>query len=122
MGRRWPKENSALVDTIDRLKAHTRETGAALWRDIALRLERPRSQWAVPNVSRLNRHTEAGSGTIVVPGSLLGTGQINGPREVAAWRVSDKARKKIEAEGGEVLTIDELMRRHPKGVGVMILG
>ena len=122
MKRRWPKENIALVDTIDRLKAHTRETGAALWRDIALRLERPRSQWAEPNLSRLNRHTNEVSSTVVVAGSLLGTGNVDGPREVAAWRVSKTAQKKIEAEGGEVITLDELMERHPKGIGVMILG
>ena len=34
------KTNAQLVDTINQLKAQSRDTGAAVWRDVALRLSR----------------------------------------------------------------------------------
>ncbi len=70
------KTNEALVDLIDQLKAQSRSTGVALWRDVALRLERSRSNWAEPNLSRLSRY--AGHEDIVlVPGKLLGSGDVS---------------------------------------------
>ena len=121
MARRWTKRNPVLVDLIEQLRLHTRTTGASLWRDLADRLERPRSQWAEPNISRLNRHTEENS-TVIVPGTLLGSGVIDGPRVVAAVRMSEAARRKIEAAGGKVLSVVDLMSQEPQGKGVMILG
>ena len=48
MGKRNVKTNTALVTRIDDLKSQSRETGSALWRDVALRLERSRKNWASP--------------------------------------------------------------------------
>jgi large subunit ribosomal protein L18e len=53
---------------------------------------------------------------------LLGSGDVLGKPSVAAYSVSAGARSKIEAAGGRVLTIRELMDENPKGKGVMILG
>ena len=44
------KTNPQLIATIDKLKAKTRETEAAIWRDIALRLEKPKRNWAEANL------------------------------------------------------------------------
>ena len=54
------KTNPQLVATIDNLKAKTRETEAAIWRDIALRLEKPKSNWAEANLSKLERYAKDG--------------------------------------------------------------
>ncbi len=115
------KTNKALVALIGDLKDQSRSTGSALWRDVALRLERSRSNWAEPNLSRLSRY--AGHEDIVlVPGKLLGSGDVSGQPNVAAYSVSIGARSKIEEAGGRVLTIRELMDENPNGKGVRILG
>ena len=49
------KTNAQLVDTINQLKAQSRDTGAAVWRDVALRLSKSRKNWAQPNLSRVSR-------------------------------------------------------------------
>ena len=115
------KTNAQLVETINQLKAQSRDTGAAVWRDVALRLSKSRKNWAQPNLSRVTRYAPEGA-TILVPGKLLGSGEVTGNRTIAAYSVSSNARAKIEAAGGRVLTYGELMNENPKGNGVIILG
>tara|TARA_B100001109_G_scaffold241791_1_gene226218 strand:+ start:1090 stop:1515 length:426 start_codon:yes stop_codon:yes gene_type:complete len=121
MSRNSKKTNDALIALIGDLKAQSRSTGAALWRDVALRLEASRSNWAEPNLSRLSR-TAGENETILVPGKLLGSGDIIGSPSVAAYSVSAGARSKIEAAGGRVMSIRDLMNDNPNGKGVRILG
>ena len=99
MARNNKKTNPSLLTLIGDLKAQTRSNGAPLWRDVALRLESSRSNWAEPNLSRLSRHA-ADEDLILVPGKLLGSG----------------------AAGVEVVTINDLMKANPTGKGVFILG
>jgi large subunit ribosomal protein L18e len=121
MSKHTVKTNEALVDLIDQLKAQSRSTGAALWRDVALRLEKSRSNWSQPNLSRLSRHA-ADEDMVLVPGKLLGSGEVAGKPSVAAFSFSSGAQEKIEAAGGEVMSIAELMEKNPTGTGVFILG
>ena len=116
MSKKNKKTNDALIALIGDLKDQSRSTGAAIWRDVALRLETSRSNWAEPNLSRLSR-TAADDETILVPGKLLGSGDVLGSPNVAAYSVSASARSKIEAAGGRVMTIRDLMNDNPKGTG-----
>ena len=106
--------------TVDQLKAKSRDTGAALWRDVALRLSKSRSNWAQPNLSRVSRYAPEGA-TVVVPGKLLGSGDVAGAPTIVAYSVSAGARAKVEAAGGRVMSLRELMDENPKGSGVVIL-
>ena len=121
MSKNMRKTNQALIALIGDLKDQSRSTGSALWRDVALRLEKSRSNRAEPNLSRLSRYA-AEEDIVLVPGKLLGSGDVSGKPSVAAYSVSTGARSKIEAAGGRVLTIRELMDENPGGKGVKILG
>ena len=121
MARQNTKTNEGLLELISDLKAQTRSTGSALWRDVAQRLEKSRSNWAEPNLSRLSRYA-ANEDMVLVPGKLLGSGEVAGKPNVAAYSVSSGARSKIEDAGGRVITIRELMNENPEGAGVRILG
>ena len=112
------KTNPGLVTLIGDLKAKTRSNGAPLWRDVALRLEKSRSNWAEPNLSRY----AADEKLILVPGKLLGSGELSSKHTVAAYSVSTSAQTKIEAAGGKVVSIHDLMKKNPTGKGVYILG
>ena len=114
------KTNPQLVATIDSLKAKTRETEAAIWRDIALRLEKPRKNWAEANLSKIERYAKEGE-TIVVPGKVLAAGRIDKKVTVAAYSFSEAAAKAIVAAGGKTLTFEELANANPKGSGVRIM-
>ena len=121
MSRPTRKTNQRLIELIDELKAKSRDTGSALWRDVALRLSRSRSNWVQPNLSRLSRHAPEGA-TVLVPGKLLGSGDLVASHNVAAYSVSAGAREKIEAAGGRVMSLSELMNENPNGSEVIILG
>ena len=115
------KTNAQLVDMIGQLKAQSRDTGAAVWRDVAMRLSKSRKNWAQPNLSRVSRYAPEGA-TILVPGKLLGSGELTNGHVITAYSVSNGAREKIEAAGGRVMTYGELMTENPTGKGVVILG
>ena len=114
------KSNPALVGLIHDLKAAGRENEAPIWRDIALRLERPSRNWAQVNVSKLV-HVRDGEHAIV-PGKLLGTGDIDRAVTVITFKASDSAKAKIAAAGGKVLTMKEGIAAFPKGEKCRILG
>ncbi|MHC1630798.1 MAG: 50S ribosomal protein L18e [Methanotrichaceae archaeon] len=114
------KTNPGYINLIDDLKAASRESKAAIWRDVACRLEKPRRNYAAVNVSKINRHTNP-KDKVLVTGKVLGSGDINHNVTVAALGFSDQARFKITSAGGECIKINELMERHSKGSGVIIL-
>jgi large subunit ribosomal protein L18e len=114
------KTDPNLLALIDDLKAKERETGAAIWRDIAKRLEKPRRNWAELNLSGLDRYTEAGD-TVLVPGKVLAAGSISKKVTVAAYSFSEKAEQAINAAGGKTMSIADLMAANPKGSGVRIM-
>ena len=118
---KYEKTNQEVVSLISFLKKYSYEEEAPIWRDIAKRLERPNRSWAVVNVSKLDRFAEA-QDAVIVPGSLLGSGEINKPLTVAAVKVSHSAIVKIENAGGSVVTLDKLATDMPKGKGIKILG
>ncbi|HEV8595889.1 MAG TPA: 50S ribosomal protein L18e [Thermoplasmata archaeon] len=115
------KTNPALSRLIDELKAVSRAQGTVFWRDIAERLSRRRQHWSEVNLSRVSRTAKEGE-TVVVPGVLLGSGELTKPVTIATYRASAGARAKVERAGGKVLGLRDLAASNPKGSGVRIVG
>jgi len=121
MGARCRKTNPNLVALIQHLKDAGRVNGAPVWRDIALRLEGPMSNWAEVNIGKIERHA-AENEIVVIPGKLLGAGEISKKVTVAAFRSSGQAREKIKKAGGKNMSIEDLVSSNPKGAKVRIMG
>lgn len=116
----YKKTNPRIMSLIGDLKSGSRENNAPIWRELAERMQGPKRGYAAVNVSRINRHTAAGE-TIVVPGKVLGAGELNHPVVVGAFDFSDVARSTITGAGGECLMIEELIARAPTGSNVRII-
>ena len=114
------KTNQSLIVLIEDLKTQSRTSGSALWRDIAGRLESSNKNWAEPNLGQISRNSSKKE-TILVPGKVLGSGEIEGAQTIAAFSFSKSAVTKIAASGGRTLSIRELMDENPNGKGVRIL-
>ena len=114
------KTDPNLLALIDDLKAKERETGAAIWRDIAKRLEKPKRNWAELNLSKLDRNADAGD-VVLVPGKVLAAGNLSKNVTVAAYSFSAKAEEAIAAAGGKTMSIADLMAENPKGSGVRMM-
>ena len=122
MSNTCSKTNPQLVALISDLKAATREDPkAAIWRDIALRLEAPSRVRAEANLSKIEKYAQDGE-TVIVPGKVLGAGEMTKKVTVAAYSFSAKAEAAIVAAGGKAITIRELLAQNPKGSKVRILG
>ena len=121
MGRKSRKTNPHLTNLIQRLKDAGRTNEAPVWRDIALRLEGPASNWAEVNVGKLDRYANDDE-IIVVPGKLLGAGEISKKITVAAFSASGQAKMKVSNAGGRSVSIDEIVEKNPKGSKVRIMG
>ncbi|NWG10721.1 50S ribosomal protein L18e [Candidatus Bathyarchaeota archaeon] len=113
--------NPELTDLILFLKKQSKENRAEIWRDIAEYLSKPRRKRLAVNLSRINRHTQKKE-VVVVPGKVLGAGEINHPITITAFAFSEKANKKIKAAKGKTLSFSELIKKNPKGSNVRIIG
>lgn len=118
--KRTVSTNVHLRRLVHYLRKKARANKAPIWRTVAELLERPTRIRPAVNISKINRYTKEGD-TVVVPGKVLGCGKLDHRVVVAAYTFSEQARKKIEAAGGEVIAISQLVERNPQGSGVRIL-
>lgn len=114
------KTNPNLVSLIEGMRSKGYEDEVAIWIAISKKLSKPTRRQCEVNLSKINRLTKDGE-TIVVPGKVLGSGEIDHKVTVAAYKFSQTAIEKIE-KLGETLSINELMERDPKGSNVRIFG
>lgn len=118
--KRTGPTNEHLQELISLLKKESALQKADLWNRIALDLELPTRKRRVVNVSRINRFTKDNE-TVIVPGKVLGSGNLDHKVNVAALSFSSDAKNQIEQKG-KCLTIQELLKNNPKGKDVRILG
>ena len=81
-------------------------------------LNRPRSKRFEVNLARLEKFANQDD-TIIVPGVVLGEGEIKKHVTVAAVKFSSGARKKIEEAGGKCLAIEQVSRLAPSKIRIM---
>lgn len=115
------KTNLVLRELVEELLKYHRQYRADIWYAVARELTKPSRKRRVVNVSRINRYTNTGE-YVVVPGKVLGAGELDHPVVVAAFSFSRSAVEKIRGIGGRAITIFELLREKPDGSGVKIIG
>jgi large subunit ribosomal protein L18e len=92
-----------------------------LWKKIADDLEKPTRNRRIVNLSRLARHTKKDE-TVIVPGKVLGSGEIEHTLTVAALSFSKTAKQQIENAKGKAITINELLSKKVKPSEIKIIG
>lgn len=114
------KTNPRTPVLIAALKEGSRQNEAAIWRDVAKRLEKPGRNYAQVNLSKINRYAKDGE-TVLIAGKVLGSGLLEKAVTVAAYNFSVTAMEKITGLGGKCLTIEQILEENPKGSGIRIL-
>lgn len=118
--RETKSTNPELVKLIRSLKKQSREKDARIWLDLAKNLSKSRRQRVSVNLSQISRHTQR-SDTVVVPGKILGTGNLTHSLTIAAFDLSEKAETKLKTAKAKFLSIPELMEKNPTGSNVKII-
>ena len=106
---------------ISQLDERGRDEKAPFWSALAKKLNRPKRKGYEVNLFKLEKNAP-GKSTIVVPGSVLGTGVLTKPLTVAALRFSKGAEEKIKKAGGHTMSIESFIEEKKSGKGVLIMG
>lgn len=113
--------DGVIADTVWTLRMASKRTKAPLWKDVERRLLNSRSNRREVNVDKLSKFTKEGD-VIIVPGKILGAGNLGHSVIVYAYSISKLASRKINEAGGEILPLTDLIEKYPHGSGVKIIG
>ena len=95
------------------------KTKIKIWKTVSKKLSGPRRNRVKANLYRINNKTKKDD-IIVVPGKILGMGELEHTLTIACLESSRTAKKKIKSSGSKIISIEELLEQNPKGSGVKI--
>ncbi len=95
------------------------KTKIKIWKNLSKKLSGPRRNRVKANIYRINKKTNKND-IIVIPGKILGMGELDHALTIACLEYSKSAKQKIESSGSKLLTIEELLEQNPKGSGIRI--
>lgn len=112
-------KNPILSDLIIDL----REKGIRVpfWKAVAKGLSRPSRKAFNVNINKIEKFAKPKE-TVLVPGIVLGSGEITKAHKVVALRFSESAKQNIEKAGGKCILIEDYVNENPKGSKTMIIG
>lgn len=114
------QKNNRTEELIAELKKLSSEQDVKLWKRVATDLEKPSRQRRQVNLYKIDKFSKEDE-VVIVPGKVLGLGDISHKVHVAAFSFSGEAESKISAKG-TAMSIQELMKKNPKAQRVRILG
>ena len=71
------------------------------------------------NLYRINKRTK-NNDVIIVPGKILGIGDLDHKLNIACLAYSKNAKKKVEDSGSKLISIEELLEKNPEGKKVKL--
>ena len=118
--KRTGPTNPVLQELIIELKKKSIEHNSKLWKRIAKDLEKPTRIRRIINLYKINKYAKEDE-TVIVPGKVLGVGELDHKLTIAAFSFSNSAIEKINQKG-KAIEIKELIKQDPKGKKIRILG
>lgn len=112
--------NPILKWDVVMLERKSKKENAPIWRAAAQMLSRSSASRVEVNLNRLEKFAGE-KAHVFVPGKVLGEGKLGKKLIVGAFSYSASARSKIAMAGGEALGVEEFVKRHPKGSGVLLV-
>ena len=108
------KNNPELVNTLMACKKNE------AWMNVGAILSRSKSQMPVVNLDKIDKESKDGD-LVIVPGKILGNGEMTKKIRVAALNFSESAKEKLGKHKSEMITILEEIKRNPKAQGIKII-
>jgi large subunit ribosomal protein L18e len=112
------KSNPNKEKLIEELKIHSNKEKSNFWRRIAKELEKPTRRTRQVNLEKLNNHTKENE-LVMVPGKLLGTGDLKHKLTIASFSATETAKEKLKSN---LISIHDLIKKDPKGKNIRIIG
>ena len=106
---------------IKELKSASTKNKAPIWSNLAEMAQKPGIAKKLVNITKINNVTNDND-VIVIPGKVLGTGNISHKVTLCSFSISTAAAKKIKDAGGKIISHSDLISKFPTGKGVRIIG
>jgi len=120
MKKRTVKKKSVAL-LIRAMKKTGNERKEKIWKDLAARLNKPRRILPSVNIAKIDFAAGKNKGKVlVVPGKVLGKGELYNKAEVAAFEFSESALAKIKGNGN-ALSLRELLDSKKKASEMVIV-
>ncbi len=113
--------NQVVIRMAKDLKKASTKNDAPIWARLAEYALKPSAARRHINVNRIGQLTKD-TDTVVFPGKVLGTGDIDHKITLCSFSISNAAATKILEKGGKVVSFSDLIAKHPTGKGVVLLG
>jgi len=120
MVKRTGPTNVHLRKLIRHLEKTSKENKAKIWNYVAKLLSRPTRRRVEVNLGKIDKLSKEND-IILVPGKVLGSGNITKKITIVAWKFSESAKKKLKNTGIRIMKIEELIKENPKGSKVRIV-
>ena len=115
-------KNLEAKELIIELEKKGRKEKRAVWKAVAEKLKRPRRKRIQMNLWKVDAMAKKFSGkTLLVPGKVLGSGEIGVKAKVCAFDFSQKAIDKSGVKG-KALSINQLLEENEKPENIVIIG
>ena len=108
------KTNPSLKETL----VSARKNKA--WMALAHVLSGATRSHASINLEQIEKQTKAGD-TILIPGKVLGSGNLTKKVRICALGISSSARDKLKASKSEFVTIADELNDNPKAEGIKVI-
>lgn len=113
--------DGVIAETVLTLRMAFKRTKAPLWKDVERRVLNSRKNRGEVNVDKLSKFTKNGD-VVIVPGKVLGAGDLGHSVIICAYSISKLASMKISKAGGQILALTEFVEKYPHGSGVKLIG
>ena len=114
-------KNTQLQNLIVALEKASKQQKVKIWNAVAGNLQKPTRQKREVNLTKISAVTKKDD-SIIVPGKVLGTGDLTHAVRIVAYAWSERAAQKIEAAGGKITSINDELQKNAKGAKLRIIG
>ena len=112
--KKLKKTNPVLVNLIE--DCNKLGEKSKFWKKIYKELSKSTKRQRTVNISKLNRVTKPKE-NIIIPGKLLGAGELKHDLTIYAFKYSESAKNKIK----NLFSIQDLIKKNPQGKGTRII-
>ena len=113
--------NQLVLSMVKDLKTASTKNKAPIWSNLAEMALKPTIAKRIINLARLDTVTNDND-VVIVPGKVLGTGNISHKITLCSFSISTSAANKIKQAGGKIVTHSDMISKFPTGKGVRIIG
>jgi len=113
--------NQIVLQMTKELRQASKKNNAPIWLRLAELAMKPSRARRVMNLGQLDKFANDND-VIVVPGKVLGTGNISHKITLCSFSISTSGAKKVVQSRGKVVDFAQLIKSYPTGNGVKIIG